>query len=876
MARLLPVARGSYLPYWILFMSLLAFYNTYACYTISVTTDKGAHPNIAYPLTDQLTPLTARFYGTWTAATGTMRFVTAYRVQEKGLYTATLISFVITCLNFLSEVVVFETATWGSLGQSAVQKLTTVPLSAVKQPPHLAFNAARTMATEETPTAPPPPPPPSSATPTSTVTIDGKEYESVKEGLAYILKPVEKTARPEKPRGSGTEQQASVFYNPIQQFNRDLTVIAINVFANHSLASKKATAARAQRRAKGRKGKKRKREDDGEGEGDSARNKPNTTDEGQDGEEVSLAENQEKQNEPPKPEAPPMRFQILDALSATGLRALRYAKEIPLATTIVSNDLSPSAVEAVKVNIKYNNVEEIVRPNVGDARVYMYGIQGEKKSHIVGKFDVIDLDPYGTAGPFLDAAVQAINDGGLLCVTCTDAGVFASTGYPEKAYSLYGGIPTRLPHGHEVGLRLIVNAIATAAAKYGLAVEPLLSLSIDYYARVFVRVHKSPAEVKFLSGKTMLLYNCDSGCGAWTTQYMTRTLSRANKAGQYFFHHGLTQAPTSSEFCRHCGFKTHLAGPMWGGPLHNAHFIQKVLDMLPELDPETYPTTDRIEGMLTTAMEEDLDLIQPQTSATEPPKVEQQEKQQQQEKEDITPSETDKPPQSAIIPRLDPQLKEKYPFFVSLGDLSRVIRSYTIPINMFRGALHGLGYRTTRSHTRPNSVRTDAPWDVIWEVMREWQRQRTGDKPHTLPAGTPGAGIMKHSQVTQYDQGEDKPLTELKRELSEALASGTDVRDLTTKIEAALYRKGASSTTTTTQPISKPKNPNDESNGDENTNGATSGNTEEPAHLHTRKIVFDESLVPQPTLTNGGKKKVVRYQMNPEANWGPMSRASGR
>ena len=35
------------------------------------------------------------------------------------------------------------------------------------------------------------------------------------------------------------------------------------------------------------------------------------------------------------------------------------------------------------------------------------------------RFDVIDLDPYGTACPFLDSAVQAVADGGLLCVTCT-------------------------------------------------------------------------------------------------------------------------------------------------------------------------------------------------------------------------------------------------------------------------------------------------------------------------------------------------------------------------------------------------------------------------------------------------------------------------
>lgn len=42
---------------------------------------------------------------------------------------------------------------------------------------------------------------------------------------------------------------------------------------------------------------------------------------------------------------------------------------------------------------------------------------GHREAH--SRFDVIDLDPYGTACPFLDSAVQAVADGGLLCVTCT-------------------------------------------------------------------------------------------------------------------------------------------------------------------------------------------------------------------------------------------------------------------------------------------------------------------------------------------------------------------------------------------------------------------------------------------------------------------------
>jgi len=37
----------------------------------------------------------------------------------------------------------------------------------------------------------------------------------------------------------------------------------------------------------------------------------------------------------------------------------------------------------------------------------MYSHREEKR-----RVDVVDLDPYGTAAPFIDAAVQSVNDGG--------------------------------------------------------------------------------------------------------------------------------------------------------------------------------------------------------------------------------------------------------------------------------------------------------------------------------------------------------------------------------------------------------------------------------------------------------------------------------
>jgi tRNA G26 N,N-dimethylase Trm1 len=44
--------------------------------------------------------------------------------------------------------------------------------------------------------------------------------------------------------------------------------------------------------------------------------------------------------------------------------------------------------------------------------------------------------------------------------------------------------------------------------------------------------------------------------------------------------------------------------PMYGGPLHNVGFVERILAQLHDVDRETYPTFDRIEGMLHTAMEE--------------------------------------------------------------------------------------------------------------------------------------------------------------------------------------------------------------------------------------------------------------------------------
>lgn len=61
------------------------------------------------------------------------------------------------------------------------------------------------------------------------------------------------------------------------------------------------------------------------------------------------------------------KFTILEALSATGLRSIRYAKEIPNVTQIIANDISEFATKSIKENVMYNNVENLVHVNHANA-----------------------------------------------------------------------------------------------------------------------------------------------------------------------------------------------------------------------------------------------------------------------------------------------------------------------------------------------------------------------------------------------------------------------------------------------------------------------------------------------------------------------------
>jgi tRNA (guanine26-N2/guanine27-N2)-dimethyltransferase len=136
-------------------------------------------------------------------------------------------------------------------------------------------------------------------------------------------------------------------------------------------------------------------------------------------------------------------FSICEALSATGLRAIRYRNELDedKIKEIVANDMDEKAVECIEQNMKNNNISDKFRICKSEATALLYSQ--------LNTFDVIDLDPYGSAIPLLDSAMVSIKSGGLLCVTFTDMTVLCGN-YPETTYYKYGSIPYKTSFCHEV------------------------------------------------------------------------------------------------------------------------------------------------------------------------------------------------------------------------------------------------------------------------------------------------------------------------------------------------------------------------------------------------------------------------------------------
>ena len=390
-------------------------------------------------------------------------------------------------------------------------------------------------------------------------------------------------------------------------------------------------------------------------------------------------------------DAPLPGVRILEGLSATGLRAVRFAKEIDGVAEVVANDFDAKAVDAIRRNVEYNGLPVdggVVRANHGDAVDVM---MAARKPEL--QYDCIDLDPYGTASPFIDSAVQAVADGGLLCVTCTDAPVLTGS-HGHATFAKYGCHAIRAPYCHEQAVRILVNTINVAAARQKRVIEPLLCLSVDFYVRVFVRVRTSAAEAQWIASKVGSVYQCVN-CDAFHVQRMAK-LNEA-KGGKVKIT--ADTGPPCDSKCAECGSTHRVGGPMWMDKLHDSDFISKLLKTA---DGRATPlaTLPRIRAMCGLARDELSDV----------------------------------------------------PFFYNFGNLFNSLRLPATATTPLRSAILNAGYRLSMTHCKPGCFKTDAPIDFIYDVLRTSAKEKGQELSKKHSENTVAARLhkreIKHTNIS--------------------------------------------------------------------------------------------------------------------------------
>ena len=301
--------------------------------------------------------------------------------------------------------------------------------------------------------------------------------EIIKEGKVHVLVP--KLEAYGVVPSDYAPSKAPVFYNPVMEFNRDLTVLAFKAYqhmVNHEIS-------------------------------------------------------------------------ICEPFTSQGIRGIRFAAEVEGVTRVLLTDINTSAYELAKHNIELNNVQDKVTIKNKDANCILSCNASPKK-----RFDIVDIDPFGTPVPYLDSAFRALKNKGLLAATATDLAPLCGV-HSKACVRKYGGKPMRTEYCHELAVRLLAGCMASTAAKHDIGIRILFSHSSNHYIRVYAQIgygcQKADENLK-QTGYILHCFNC-------------------------MHRETVSKIFGKSDVCPECGAKVDYAGPLWIGNISDAAFIEQII-----------------------------------------------------------------------------------------------------------------------------------------------------------------------------------------------------------------------------------------------------------------------------------------------------------
>jgi len=237
------------------------------------------------------------------------------------------------------------------------------------------------------------------------------------------------------------------------------------------------------------------------------------------------------------------QLRVLDALAGSGVRSLRYYLESQ-ADYLWVNEGNHQLNPIIQENLTAAIAPELFRLTHQDAHRLFFQCYQERDY-----YDLVDVDCFGTAVPYLNTMLWATKIGGLMYLTCTDGRTL--TGHPpEKTVLAYNAIARSHPAIQEQALRLLIGATQQQAATKGLGIEPIFSLFTGQTYRVMLRLVSKPQLTDRNYG---FLAYCHS-CG----DYQTFSWRKLNKAT-----------------CTCNSPAVTLSGAMWLGKLHDPNQLRR-------------------------------------------------------------------------------------------------------------------------------------------------------------------------------------------------------------------------------------------------------------------------------------------------------------
>jgi tRNA (guanine26-N2/guanine27-N2)-dimethyltransferase len=243
-------------------------------------------------------------------------------------------------------------------------------------------------------------------------------------------------------------------------------------------------------------------------------------------------------------------LKVLDTLAGCGVRSLRYYLESN-ADYLWVNDGNHHLNSTIQQNLSLAIAPEHFQLTHQDAHRVFFHCYQERDY-----YDLVDVDCFGSAVPYLNTMLWATKIGGLMYLTCTDGRTL--TGHPpEKTVQAYNAIARSHPAIQEQALRLLIGATQQQAATKGLGIEPIFSLFTGQTYRVMLRLVSKP---QLTANNYGFLAYCHT-CG----DYQTYSWRKLNKVGCTCKEPAIT-----------------VSGAMWLGKLHDPQQLKRFQNLAQE------------------------------------------------------------------------------------------------------------------------------------------------------------------------------------------------------------------------------------------------------------------------------------------------------